>query len=168
MFLKTHKLETYKGGTSYIRNVDYTLDVDTSELDVTQSGTYEVTYIFTNLHDENDVVVIKQSVLVYDPELANEIYRSSASREFDGTINISYNVYRDSGTLYFAFSNLNNLTREEVASLAELQQIEITSVNGNLEKVPTGRMKYLYMYTIREDLVSELVKLKSKRSCCTN
>lgn len=150
----------YKGGTSYIRNVDYTLDVDTSELDVTQSGTYEVTYIFTNLHDENDVVVIKQSVLVYDPELANEIYRSSTSREFDGTINISYNVYRDSGTLYFAFSNLNNLTREEVASLAELQQIEITSVNGNLEKVPTGRMKYLYMYTIREDLVSELVKIE--------
>ncbi len=150
----------YKGGTNYVNGVDYSLDVDTSLLNLSTAGTYEVIYTFTNLHDSNDVVVKTQDVLVYDPNLANEIYRTDISREFDGFVNIGYSVYRNTGTLYYAFSDLPDLTREEVASLAELQSSVINAVNGNIEKVPTNRKKYIYMYTDRDDMLSELVRVK--------
>src|SRR5690606_25024085 len=90
---------------------------------------------------------------------ANEIYRSSATREFNATIDLSFSVYKDSGTLYYLFSDSDNLSIEAVQASAHLQSFEITRVNQTLQGLNTSRQNYVYMYTERDGLISELVKL---------
>lgn len=152
----------YKGGPNFIRNTDYTLEVDMSNLDLTTEGEYDVIYKFKNLHpgQEKDIVTIIQSVYVYDAEKANEIYANQVSNEFNSTININYNVYTNSGTLYYALSNIDNLTLDEVKYLENLQSVSITDTKGTILNIPTNRVKYLYMYTDRDGLESQLVKTK--------
>jgi len=149
----------YKGGPQYILNVDYTLDVDTSNLNTAVEGEYEVIYTFTNTHNDWDTFVWVQNVLVYDPNNANEIYRSSATSEFNATIDLSFSVYKDSGTLYYLFSDSANLSIEAVQASPNLQSHQITRVNQTLQGLATDRQNYVYMYTERDGLVSELVQL---------
>lgn len=149
----------YKGGPQYILNTDYTLNVDTSNLNTSVEGEYEVIYTFTNKHNDWDTYVWVQNVLVYNPDHANEVYRSSATREFNSTIDLSFSVYKDSGTLYYLFSNSDNLSIEDVRASNDVQSIEITRVNQTLQGLNTSRQNYVYMYTERDGLVSELVKL---------
>lgn len=149
----------YLGGPSYRRDVDYRLDVDTSNLNTASVGTYEVYYTFTNLNNDWDTYTYTQNVLVYNPNLANEIYRYSATGEFNGTISVDYNVYRNSGTLYYLLSDQDDLTLEDIKNSNDLLSIEISRVNGRILDIETNRLPYLYMYTLREALYSEVVRL---------
>ncbi len=150
----------YKGGSQYILDKDYTLEIDTSNLNALVEGEYIVTYTFKNLHNDWDVYTVEQSVLVYDADKANEIYRYEATREFDRQVDISLSVYKNSGTLYYLFSDDANLTINDIKNNPALNTHEITSVHETLKNLPTNRLKYVYLFTEREDLVSELVKIE--------
>src|SRR5690554_1630053 len=150
----------YKGGPQYILNTDYTLEVDTSNLNNQVEGEYYVTYTFRNIHNDWDVFTWEQTVLVYDANKANEIYRFSATREFNAEVNISFSVYKNSGTIYYLFSNEDNLSLEDVQSNPNLGAFEISRVNDTINNLPTDRLGYVYLYTEREGLISELVQIK--------
>lgn len=148
----------YLGGPGYQQNTDYTLVIDQSTLNTDAEGMYEVTYTFTNLHNDWDTLVVKQRVLVYDPEGPNEIFEYTLSNEFDAIIDINYSVYTNTGTLFYALSDDPDLTLDEVEQLAGLLSVDITAVNGSIKNIPTERMKYVYMYTIRDGQTSSLIR----------
>lgn len=154
----------YKGGPNFIRNIDYKLEVDKSNLDLTKEGEYTVYYKFTNLHPESswNIVELEQSVYVYDSNKANEIYKYNVTDEFNSHINIDYNVYTNKGTIYYALSNIDNLNIDAVKNLNNFSHQTITSTSGSISDLNTFRMKYLYMFTIRDGIESELVMIPIK------
>ncbi|WP_025724463.1 immunoglobulin-like domain-containing protein [Acholeplasma granularum] len=149
----------YKGGTQYVLDRDYTLSIDTSNLNNQVEGEYKVIYTFKNTHNDWDEFIWEQNVLVYDANKANEIYRYNASREFNGMINIDYSVYKNSGTIYYLFSDNPNLNISDLKASNNLNSAVIENVNGRLNNLSTSRLPYIYLFTQREDLTSEVIRI---------
>ena len=77
----------------YVRDVDYTLVVDYSELDMNTPGLYTVKYEFTNLHRSDDVVVREQQVVVSAAGVNIALDSASLSRMIDGAVHLTARIF---------------------------------------------------------------------------
>lgn len=160
-------VRNFYDGPNFQRNKDYKLDIDKSQIDLTKPGEYFVIYTFSSLIHEDDVVVKYHPIMVYDGEGPNEIFTLSVTDEFNSEISMDYRTYRAEGTLFYYLSDDATLEREELIELSTPVPIESTS--SSMANLPTNRMKYLYLFTLKEDNGNEvysdvqMVQIKSER-----
>jgi pectate lyase len=148
-----------QSSTQMVKNTDYTLEVNTDELDNSIPGFYTVTYIFTNLHDYDDVVYINRTVQVVNTSTAIEIGSYTVSPVRDGYVNVSFTSINPSSNNAAKASNLYVLP-DEIAR-TNYSDVE-TGILLNSTAATSGT--YNQVYVGANDYLNLVVKSGSDRS----
>ncbi|MDR2822819.1 MAG: hypothetical protein LBV58_04725, partial [Acholeplasmatales bacterium] len=111
----------------FVKDVDYTLDVDQTDVNTAVAGFYEVIYTFYNLHDPEDVVVLRKTVQVVDPADGLEFGTISVSPVRDGYVNVTYTSINPSSnnaakvsSLYGYAASIETSVPEDIVSYGSL------------------------------------------------
>ncbi len=151
-----------KSNVLFVKDVDYTLDVDLGGLDTNVPGKYSVTYTFTDLHRDDDVVVRVQNVIVYDPADAVEFSSYSVSREIDQCVHLTYTMFSPEGgsaagaTIYYLASDNDTETEESIRANGSF--FTAASASGTENWLATGGKKNIFFFAEKNGEAGGIVK----------
>ncbi|HHW79674.1 MAG TPA: hypothetical protein GX742_02600, partial [Acholeplasmataceae bacterium] len=153
--LESFTPEIYNYYTGDLLRVDreYIYYVDTSKVDLSKPGIYDIEYTFVLLHNEAEVKYT-QKYVVYDPELENEIYDSNIGKPFDNLLSGELDVFEAEGTLYYMLSN--NSVEDVDTVLAQGLTQEITSTTVEFKDIDVELFDYIHFVVVSNERNSSL------------
>ncbi|MDR2867275.1 MAG: hypothetical protein LBV55_01245, partial [Acholeplasmatales bacterium] len=155
-----------QSNTQMVKNTDYSLDVNTDDIDNTTPGFYTVTYIFTNLHDYDDVVYIDRTVQVVNSTSLIEIGSYTVTPVRDGYVNLTFTSINPSNnnaakvsTLYALADEIERTNPGDVTSSGvQLNTTQVSS--GTYNEVYVGANDYLNLVVTNGSDASSVIAIQ--------
>ena len=147
-----------------IEDTDYTLSID-NPVNTAVLGEYTVTYTVTSLHDEDDILVLRQQVVVYGSDVYDFASGSvSVSNEFDGNIILNFTTLQQDGKAYYLLSDEAIVDKDTI--IAQGVGWDISVRVNTISKIATNDKHYVHMLatdgTYKGDVISLPITLETE------
>ncbi len=144
-----------------VKDSDYTVTVDKPS-DMTEPGTYIVTYTITSKNHLDDVKIIKSTVNVVLADSPNLITKASSTVIKDGEATFTFEFTRKDGTLYLVILPVDNAepTPEEIKNNPNVITLTIDANTEEMTQAVT-ELSHVYAVVENEHGISNVAKIEN-------